>query len=82
VGWVAAQSTGGQPGGIFQDAPKGVTMGELVELANRQVFWSKEVRKLLPESEQCRHNREEIEQLQKELEEATIIGFIKCANTA
>ena len=37
----------GQPGGIFQDAPKGVSVGELMELANGQVFWSKEVRKLL-----------------------------------
>ena len=73
---------GGQPGGIFQDAPKGVTVEELVELANRQVFWSKEVRKLLPESEQCRQNKAVIEQLQRELEETTLTGFRDGANTA
>jgi hypothetical protein len=29
----------GQPGGIFQDAPKGVTVKELVELAKSQTLW-------------------------------------------
>jgi hypothetical protein len=34
---------GGKAGGIFQDAPKGVSVEELVELANLQGFWGERV---------------------------------------
>jgi hypothetical protein len=36
----------GHPGGIFQDAPKGVTLEELVYLASYEDFWGKRVESL------------------------------------
>ena len=38
---------GGKAGGIFQDAPKGVSVEELVVLANLQGFWSERVDSIL-----------------------------------